>query len=111
MIHGDEDFDDELMDLILDYHEENIETYTQLLGNPHLLHGDIFLPSQLVSNGLNCCDETFYDEPKAKELEPGVKDWVLLFQLDSEDNANMKWSNLGILCFTIKKKRFKKSQF
>lgn len=83
--------DEEVLNTMLEYYEDNLEIVTQLLGNPYLIQGDIFLESQLVSNGLYCGDQTGYNDPKAKELESGLKDWILLFQLDSEDDANMMW--------------------
>ena len=112
IIGDDESVDDEFQDIVLDYFDDAAgEIHTQLLGNPHVLGGDIFLISQLASNGLNCGDGTVYDDPKAKELESGLEDWSLLFQLDCEEDANMVWGFLGVLCFTIKKEDLKNQNF
>ena len=109
--NNDEITDDKLFNLIANYYGENSKINTQLLGNPYLLQGNIFLESQLVSNGLYCGDETGYNNPKAKELESGVKNWILLFQLDSEDNADMMWGDFGIIYFTIKEEDLKNHDF
>ena len=106
-----ESFDEELSNIIEEFYGDNLGLNTQLFGYPYLIQGDIFLESQLVSNGLYCGDETGYNDPKAKELEVGVKDWGLFFQLDSEDNADMMWGDVGMLYFTIKEEDLKNHNF
>ena len=58
---------------------------------------------QFVSNGFNCGSTDPYQDPKAKELAPGRSDWIMLFQLDSDDDAAMMWGDCGKLYFWIKK--------
>ncbi|NNG00145.1 MAG: DUF1963 domain-containing protein [Desulfobacteraceae bacterium] len=84
----------------------------QLLGYPSPVQGnDMDLESQLVSNGLYCGDATGYRDPKAKELESGRNDWILLLQLDSDDDAGMMWGDVGMLYFWIRKSDLKKNDF
>lgn len=82
-----------------------------MLGHPDLVQGDIFWESQLVSNGLYCGDNTAHNNPKIKELEQGIPEWMLLFQIDSDDNANMMWGDIGRIYFTIKKQDLKNKNF
>lgn len=44
-----------------------------------------------------------YDDEKVAELEPGIRDWILLFQLDTDAAADMMWGDVGTVYFTIKK--------
>jgi Uncharacterized protein conserved in bacteria len=69
------------------------------------------LECQLVSNGLNCGDERGYKGKKAKELEKHRSDWMLLLQIDSDDNAGFMWGDMGMLYFWIKKEDLEKSNF
>ncbi|MCL2827921.1 MAG: YwqG family protein [Oscillospiraceae bacterium] len=100
--------DDEFFDTITEYLEGTIN---KLFGYPDLIQGDIFLESQLVTNGLYCGSPAGYNNPKAKDLEQGASEWVLLFQLDSDDNANMMWGDVGRIYFTIKKQDLKNKAF
>ena len=109
-LFGSEDSDshDDFYDKIYEYSGGNIN---KLFGYPDLIQGDIFLESQLVTNGLYCGDQTGYMDPRAKELEKGVSDWILLFQVDSDDNAGMMWGDVGRIYFNIKKDDLKNCNF
>jgi uncharacterized protein YwqG len=84
------------------YSDENYGGH-QLLGYPSLVQGDIFTECQLVSNGLYCGDASGYRDPKAKKLRASVSDWMLLFQIDSDDNADVMWGDCGMVYFAIRK--------
>ncbi len=73
----------------------------QLTGYPDELQGDMQLECQLVSNGLYCGGPSGYEDPRVEKLAPGARDWKLLFQLDSDDNALMMWGDMGRLYFWI----------
>jgi hypothetical protein len=45
------------------------------------------------------------------ELESGRYDWILLLQLDSDDDAGMMWGDVGMLYFWIKREDLKKENF
>ncbi len=61
------------------------------------------LECQLVTNGLYLGDLSGYGDPRRKELEPGADDWTLLFQIDSDDNAQMMWGDGGMLYVWIRR--------
>ena len=90
-------------DIVFQYYEESNGPNHKLFGYPDLIQGEIFLEAQLVSNGLYCGDASGYRDPRAKELEKGVKDWMLLFQIDTDDNADMMWGDAGTVYYVIKK--------
>lgn len=91
--------------------EELDDTINKLLGYPDLIQGDIFLEAQLVTNGLYCGDSSGYNDPRSSALESGTADWQLLFQLDSDDNADMMWGDVGRVYFTIKQDDLKNRRF
>ena len=102
------DVHDDFFDILL---ESSGEITDKLFGYPNLIQGDIFLESQLVTNGLYCGNPSSYKDPKAKELRQGVSDWMLLLQIDSDDNADMQWGDVGRVYFTIKKQDLQNRNF
>ena len=74
----------------------------RLLGHSANIQGDMQLEAQLVTNGLYCGDLSGYHDPRAKELESGADDWVLLLQFDSDDKADLMWGDVGMLYYWIR---------
>jgi len=74
----------------------------RLFGHAANIQGDMQLEAQLVTNGLYCGDPSGYHDPRAKELESGADDWVLLLQLDSDDHADLMWGDAGMLYYWIR---------
>jgi uncharacterized protein YwqG len=77
------------------------DTRHQLLGNAIPIQGDMQLECQLASNGLYCGDPSGYQTRRARKLAPAASRWRLLFQLDSDDRADMMWGDSGCLYFWI----------
>jgi uncharacterized protein YwqG len=76
----------------------------QILGYANCVQGTMELECQLVTNGLYCGDSTGYQDTKRKEFEAGKHDWVLLLQIDSEeDKTGMMWGDCGRIYFWIRK--------
>jgi uncharacterized protein YwqG len=76
----------------------------QILGYANCIQGTMELECQLVTNGLFCGDSKGYEDPRRKKLEEGKNDWVLLLQIDSEeDKTGMMWGDSGRIYFWIKK--------
>lgn len=76
----------------------------QVFGYANAIQGEMELECQLVTNGLYCGDGTGYEDPARKELEPGKEDWILLLQIDSEEEkTGMMWGDCGRIYFWIKK--------
>lgn len=83
-----------------------------LFGYPNPVQGnDMDLECQLVSHGLYCGDASGYDDPQAKQLESSRSDWLLLLQLDSDDDAGMMWGDCGMLYFWIRKSDLAAARF
>lgn len=84
----------------------------QLFGHPTPVQGNYMdLDCQLVSNGLYCGKPSGYRDPRAAELEKGRQDWMLLLQLDSDDDAGMMWGDCGMLYFWIRKDDLRAGRF
>ncbi|MEM7183852.1 MAG: YwqG family protein [Spirochaetota bacterium] len=67
---------------------------------------------QIISNGIdNYGHPEWHESDKVKSLSPGKKDWVLLCQIDSDDELGMIWGDYGKLYFWIKKSDLKKKDF
>lgn len=74
----------------------------QVSGFPSPVQGDrMELECQLVSHGLFCGNSSGYKDPRAAELEPGSAQWRLLFQMDTDDDLNVMWGDLGMLYFWV----------
>ncbi|WP_163711383.1 YwqG family protein [Mangrovibacterium lignilyticum] len=84
----------------------------KMLGYSNNIQSEMELECQLVTNGLYCGDPSGYNDPKAKGLEKGTKDWILLLQIDSEDEkTGMMWGDVGRLYFWIKKEDLKNKDY
>ncbi len=78
--------------------EDHAATHTRLLGNPETLQDDMRSQCQLTSHGV-----TDINDPQAKELLTGAMEWHLLFQVDSDAQAGMRWASTGLLYYWLKK--------
>ena len=83
----------------------------QLLGLASPIQGDMQLECQLASNGVYCGDATGYASARARELEAGARDWRLLLQIDSDDDAEMMWGDCGRLYFWITEDALRRRAF
>lgn len=101
----------DLLEQIEEQEKENDERINRVLGHPNAIQGDMQLQCQLVTNGVDCGDADTYEDSRVEELKKGAEDWILLFQIDSEDAAGMMWGDDGRIYFWIKKEDFKKLNF
>ncbi|MBI3468884.1 MAG: DUF1963 domain-containing protein [Planctomycetes bacterium] len=86
----------------------------QIGGHSNNIQGDMQLEAQLVMHGLYCGDPSGYDDLRAKKLESSCEEWMLLLQLDSDDEAGFMWGDAGMLyCWArasdIEKRDFSKT--
>ena len=83
----------------------------QLLGWPAVIQNEMELECQLVTHGLYVGGSSGYKDPRRKELEKDAQDWILLFQVDSDDDANMMWGDQGRLYFWIRRQDLQLADF
>lgn len=67
--------------------------------------------AQLASNGLYCGDATGYQDARAATLRAGARDWRLLLQVDTDDDAGVMWGDCGLLYFWVKEQDAKRGDF
>ena len=79
------------------------QLYHQLGGYAEPIQSDMQLECQLTTHGIYCGDSSGYKDPRRAALEAGTADWRLLLQVDSDDNAEMMWGDLGRLYYWIRK--------
>jgi len=72
---------------------------------------EMYNECQLVSNGIYCGDPSGYKDPRVPELLKNGNDWVLLLQIDSDDDCGMMWGDVGMLYFWIKKEDLRNKTF
>ncbi len=74
----------------------------RMLGHSANVQNDMQLEAELVRNGLYCGDASGYNNSRAKALEAGADDWLLLLQLDSDDRADLMWGDVGMLYYWMR---------
>jgi len=97
--------DDKAIDRYIDYIYEldGDSTITKLLGYPNPIQGNMSIECELTNRNLSFNDIQNYNEIQRKELSDASNEWMLLFQLDSEEDNAMMWGDCGRLYFWIKK--------
>jgi uncharacterized protein YwqG len=75
----------------------------RLGGWPELEQAPWQLECQLVSHGPYVGDSEGYQAPAAASLGAGAADWVMLAQIDSDDDAGWMWGDAGKLYFAIRR--------
>lgn len=108
---------DSVLGLIADkdcdnYMEISKGSDNQVFGYANCIQGPMELECQLVINGLYCGDRSGYEHPAAAALNEGKDDWILLLQIDSEEEkTGMMWGDSGRIYFWIKKQDLQAKRF
>jgi uncharacterized protein YwqG len=102
---------DAYYDMLDNLHEETVGPLHQVGGHPATIQGEMQLECQLVSHGIYCGDVEGYADPRRAELESGAEDWCLLLQIDSDDNSEMMWGDVGMIYFWIQRQALEQQQF
>ena len=89
----------------------NEQPFHQIGGYPYALQGaDMYLDCEIVSKGF-CEDTAEYAKERYKIIEENKSDWILLLQIDSDENYDMMWGDSGMLYFWIKKQDLEAKNF
>jgi uncharacterized protein YwqG len=78
----------------------------RMFGWPNQIQDDMQLQCALYANGISAVDD-----PRVARLIRQKDDWQLLFQLDSDDRAGMRWASYGMLYFWIEQASLQQGQF
>ncbi|MET3575521.1 YwqG family protein [Bhargavaea ullalensis] len=94
------DFDDDDAEEIFGV-LENGEPKHQMLGFPFAVQNPVFMETAHYCDGVEDWDEA----------EKAADDYVLLFQMDSDDDLDVMWGDMGMLYFSIKKEDLAAGRF
>jgi uncharacterized protein YwqG len=83
----------------------------RLGGWPDLEQAPWQLECQLASHGLYVGDPEGYLDPRAAELKAGAADWIMLAQIDSDDDAGWMWGDVGKLYYAIRRQDLGEAAF
>jgi len=75
----------------------------KLLGHANPIQNAMEEECDLVTQGLYLGDPSGYEEAEKRNLRRDPARWVLLMQIDSEDDLNMMWGDCGRLYLWITK--------
>lgn len=67
--------------------------------------------AQLTSHGISTGGKYDGKDPKVIELQSGIVGWKLLFQMDSDDDLNVMWGDLGKIYFWVEASKSKDGNF
>jgi uncharacterized protein YwqG len=87
------------------------DTRHRCLGHPDQIQADMRLEAQLVTNGLYVGDPAGYEDPRAEELAKGVHAWRLLLQVDSDEDREMYWGDVGRIYYWIREADLRRGAF
>ncbi|HEX6813343.1 MAG TPA: YwqG family protein [Planctomycetota bacterium] len=99
-----EDESDALVDLA--------ESGHWLAGYPAPVQNDTMeLECAITAAGVYCGDGKAYEDARLPEWKRQAKEWQLLLQLDSDDDANWMWGDMGCLYFWVRKADLTRADF
>jgi uncharacterized protein YwqG len=86
---------------------DRTEPIHRLLGYPEPIQGDMRAEclSAIYGDGASTSDT------RRMELEKGITDWQLLFQIDSDDSLKTMWGDAGRIYFWIREQDLKNRDF
>lgn len=76
----------------------------QLGGAPQEVQNGLMIQCQLASNGVDCGNPEDYQQPRARSLAAGARDWRLVLQVDSDEpGPGWSWGDVGRLYYCLHK--------
>jgi uncharacterized protein YwqG len=86
-----------------DLDRDDVAPWHRMFGWPDLVQNPMQLECQLAANGIYLGDGKGYRHPRAAELAPGAEDWLLLLQLDTDDEIGWMWGDTGTIYYWIRR--------
>lgn len=116
LIADELDWPDDVTDAYIDlsdtrYERDPATATHRLLGHPDQLQNDMRVEVQMASNGLYWGDDRHVDDPRVPELEGGIDEWRLLFQLDSDELLDIEWGDTGMIYYWIRQRDLQVANF
>jgi uncharacterized protein YwqG len=85
---------------------DHTTVHHRMFGHPNQLQDDMQLQSALFANGI-----PDIDDPRAAAQAAQKAHWNLLLQVDSDDNAKMKWATAGMIYYWIEDLALQQGQY
>jgi uncharacterized protein YwqG len=77
----------------------------QLLGYPDLQQGDVFLEAEMIGGHLKSAEVSY-------EIQGDmIRNWMLLLQIDTDDQTKMMWGDVGMLYCCLRKDALQAQRF
>lgn len=100
-----------LYDQVHELHRKRNGALHRILGYPDPVQGDVHYECQLAFNGLDVGEAKSYTDPIAAKLNPARKEWQLLLQIDSDQQAGMMWGDVGSIYFSMQSRDLEQKRF
>lgn len=104
-VHYDPELSEEAWTLLSSYEDARLDEsdtpWHRLGGHADCLQTAMEFDCQLITNDL-FGDETGYEDPRSELLAQGAKDWRLLLQIDTDDDAGFMWGDCGRIYYWIR---------
>ncbi|GAA2865019.1 hypothetical protein Acy02nite_13850 [Actinoplanes cyaneus] len=75
----------------------------RVFGWPDPVQGPMQLECQLAANGVHHGNPAGVEGARVEELTPGAPDWLLLWQIDTDDEMDWIWGDAGRLYYWIRR--------
>jgi uncharacterized protein YwqG len=75
----------------------------RVFGWPEPMQNPMQLECQLVSNGIYMGGRYDHQDPRVEGLRAGASDWLLLWQIDSDDDVGWMWGDVGTMYYWIRR--------
>jgi uncharacterized protein YwqG len=109
--HMSEDFH-AYFHLVEEQSDEEEEGRHRLLGNPDVIQAEMRFICHFVSKGISYLGIFEDDDPTAGALANGADDWILLLQVDTdEDGPGWMWGDCGHIYYWIRKQDLAQRDF
>ena len=115
--HWDDGFDLKLNDAQYDgYFEWLDETAIskpdhRLLASPYIIQNPMEAECALVAAGKYCGNGDAYRDQANADIVASAKDWILLAQIDTDDDVGVMWGDCGMLYIWIRKQDLSERAF
>jgi len=83
----------------------------RMFGWPELVQNPMQLECQLASHGIRTGGPAGYRDPQVPELRGGAPDWLLLLQVDTDDDVGWMWGDSGTIYYWIRRQDLHRARF
>jgi uncharacterized protein YwqG len=97
--------------LYADLDRDDKAPWHRMFGWPDLVQNPMQLECQLAASGIYVGDPKGYRHPRAAELALGAADWLLLLQLDTDDEIGWMWGDTGTIYYWIRRQDLLAARF